>query len=329
MKPDVFLYSRTRTHDYIDMYIPSWLSNKSEAYNDYRKIISHIFKIRDILPENKCDILNSTADSFMFFKTDNICMLCRFCHKVGDDEFGRAIFSTEGFLCKGEDLIDFWYRIPDMLCYMLMSEEKFYDKYMLLTENEPKPTTKSVDIDVPEKLNPMVSYSLENDVQYVMSIKGILNQFQNFMMSASQKAVPFSFVLGTDDKELYTYDADNGLPPFEMFFTRNKCSTVSENEDWRKSFVPAKINTDAKKYYTFVELKKSEHSKLRYRLVIAREPKQEKTLTSVPFVSYEQESGGNEVDFRELVRMYETLAEGISELGYEKSKKEPYVFEKR
>ena len=60
-----------------------------------------------------------------------------------------------------------------------------------------------------------------------------------------------------------------------------------------------------------------------------KEPKQEKTLTAVPFVSYEQESGGSEVSFYELVRMYETLSESISESGYEKSQKEPYVFEKR
>lgn len=329
MKPDVFLYSRTKTHDYIDMYIPSWLSNQSEAYNDYRKIISHVFKVRDILPESKCDILNSTADSFMFFKTNNICMLCRFCHIVGEDEFGRAIFSTEGFLCKAEDLIDFWYRIPDLLEYMIMSEEKIYDDYIARIENEPKPVTMTTEIDVPEKLNPMIRLELSKDENYVMSIKGILNQFQNFMCSASQKAVPFSFVLGTDDKELYNYEADPQLPPFEMYFTRNKCSTVPENEDWRKSFVPAKINTEAKKYYTFVELKKSEQGKLRYRMVVAREPKQEKTLTAVPFVSYEQESGGSEVSFYELVRMYETLSESISESGYEKSQKEPYVFEKR
>ncbi len=329
MKLDVFLYSRTKTHDYTDMYIPSWLTYESEAYNDYRKIISYIFKIREVLPENKCDVLNSTADSFIFYKTNNICMLCRCCHKVGEDEFGRAIFSTEGFLCKGDKLIDFWYMIPDALKYMLMTEEKIYDEYLVHTENEPKPPKLSKEIEFPGELNPMISLRLDGDTKYVFSIKGILNQFETYMSSAQKKIVPFSFVLGTEDKELYNYPVDSGMTEVEMYFTRNKCTEVPESEDWRKTFVPAKINAEAKKYFTFLELKKSSQNKIRYRLVVAREPKQEKTLTAVPFVSYEEESGGTEVRLSDVVKMYETIRQTIIDEGYERSTKERYVFEKR
>ena len=47
MELEVFLYGRTRTYDYFDMYIPSWLDNGSDEYREYRKTVSFIMKIRD------------------------------------------------------------------------------------------------------------------------------------------------------------------------------------------------------------------------------------------------------------------------------------------
>ena len=64
MTADVFLYGRTKTYDYFDMYIPEWLGKDTEEYREYRKVVSFIMKIRDILPENRVKILENTKNTF-------------------------------------------------------------------------------------------------------------------------------------------------------------------------------------------------------------------------------------------------------------------------
>ncbi|MBR6837866.1 MAG: hypothetical protein IKM72_17935, partial [Oscillospiraceae bacterium] len=113
MTADVFLYGRTRTYDYFDMYLPEWLGKDTEEYREYRKTVSFVMKIRDILPEDKVKILKNTGNSFMFIYGRSISLLCRFCHICGEDEFGRPISSTEGLVVRNSDAESFRKIIPD------------------------------------------------------------------------------------------------------------------------------------------------------------------------------------------------------------------------
>ena len=143
MKLDVFLYGRTITHDYFDMYLPPWLKTDTDEYREYRKTISHIMKIRDNLHENEMDILKETADSFIFYKGRKTSMLCTFCHITGYDQFDRPICSAEGFIFRQDELNSLWKYIPDMIAYLYGTEETYYKKYISLHGEETRPETEN------------------------------------------------------------------------------------------------------------------------------------------------------------------------------------------
>ena len=327
MEFDVFLYGRTKTYDYCDMYMPSWLTVDSEEYNDYRKIISHLFRIRDILNESESKILEMTADSFYFYKTQNISILCRCCHTVGKDEYGRTICSTEGFVCKNENEKDFWYHVPDMIIDLISGEKTFYDDYIdkYYDTSKPPQIVLSKNIDNAIKFVSEANYS--DNTELCIRRANIQNQFKSLICGMRKRIMPFNFVIGKHEKRIYEYQHPKTVPDIEMFFANDECTELSDNLSWNHKYKSLSLENKVSNYHVYLDIKKSLQEKIRYRLVTGNKPDSENVVTDVPFVTYEVESD-TAINISELINMYETMREYLLDLGWCKSPQNKYIFEK-
>lgn len=327
MKCDVFLYSRTRTYDYTDMYMPSWFTNNPEMYSEYRKIVSHIFKIRDMIPESSYGLLQNTSNNFVFIRGSKISMLCRFCHIVGVDEFKRPICSTEGYICQNDDLKEFWLSIPDMIINLL-GEDLYYNQYMAKNAASPKPVQMNYVTEIRHFIDTYSTFRIDDDIKEFLDSRYILYQYEIMLKTIQTVGEPFNFAIGTENRELYCYKPSVDVPLLERVFCSSFCPEPNINDSWTKKYTPTKINIDPKKYNLYLELKKSDQNRLRYRLLVASEPQQENLILDIPFVTYEQETG-TEIKFSEILKMYKTAKIFIEPLGYEQSEDNRYIFEKR
>ena len=214
MKLDVFLYGRTITHDYFDMYLPPWLKTDTDEYREYRKTISHIMKIRDNLHENEMDILKETADSFIFYKGRKTSMLCTFCHITGYDQFDRPICSAEGFIFRQDELNNLWKYIPDMIAYLSGTEETYYKKYISLHGEETRPETE----------NHTENIIFENIAEPE------LEQFKKLKEAVQNCSRPFSFAYGRFGRKLYDYSPDDAQNRTDVFFVSDECTDIKYDE---------------------------------------------------------------------------------------------------
>ena len=303
MELEVFLYGRTRTYDYFDMYIPSWLDNGSDEYREYRKTVSFIMKIRDILSEEKSEILNRTANSFVFYRGRKISMLCRFCHVCGKDEFDRPICSTEGFITKIDNLKEFWKQIPDMILHLSSSDKTYYNEYQLKHGDESKPVGEI-------RIDHLKS-------SYTASVP--LTQYNALKKAVEKSSVPFSFAFGDEEKKLYDYSKEYDLVKINVFFTADECTEIPEEPEKQKK------DADLGSMKIWIDIKKTVQGRLRYRLVLGEVPGADKKISKIPYVSYERECG-LEIKLSELYKMHETLISYISEndIGNTQKKCIPY-----
>lgn len=307
--------------------MPSWFTNNPEMYSEYRKIISHIFKVRDMIPESNYGLLQNTANNFVFIRGSKISMLCRFCHIVGTDEFKRPICSTEGYICQNSNLKEFWIHIPDMILNLL-GEELYYNQYMNKNAGNPKPVQMNYVTEIRHFIDTYSTVKIDDDIKEFLDSKNMLYQYEIFLKTVQIAGIPFNFALGTETRELYCYQPSPDVPLLERVFCSSFCPEPTQNDGWKKKYTPTKINIDPKKYYIYLELRKSDQNRLRYRLLVAAEPHHENLILDIPFVSYEQETG-TEIRFSEILKMYRTVKIFIEPLGYEKSEENKYMFEKR
>ncbi len=287
MKLDVFLYGRTITHDYFDMYLPPWLKTDTDEYREYRKTISHIMKIRDNLHENEMDILKETADSFIFYKGRKTSMLCTFCHITGYDQFDRPICSAEGFIFRQDELNSLWKYIPDMIAYLSGTEETYYKKYISLHGEETRPETE----------NHTENIIFENIAEPE------LEQFKKLKEAVQNCSRPFSFAYGRFGRKLYDYSPDDAQNRTDVFFVSDECTDIKYDE----VSVKKEANLGEMKFYA--EIKKSSRERIRYKAVLCDESGEK-----VYYESYEKEAGA-EIKISEIFRMAETVREYIAEHG--------------
>lgn len=284
MLADVFLYGRTKTHDYFDMYIPSWMKSDSEEYREYRKTVSYIMKIRDILPENKLGILERTSDSFIFYRGRSISMLAGFCHICGSDEFGRPICSTGGFIFRNEDLKNLWKLIPDMICMLSDSGIDLYRDYSEKYGGESKPESVNRSEEILPGKYPSVS----------------LGQFAEMKDAVNRAPSPFSFAYGPEEKSLYDYSSSD--VKISVFFASDECTELTFDE-------PEEKTADTSGLVSYAEIRKSPQGRLRYRIVMCSEED-----NRVLYESYEREAG-SEIKLSELFRMYSSVCRYLAEHG--------------
>lgn len=290
MKAEVFLYGRTEKHDYIDMFSPDWLAIDTDEYKEYRKTVSFIMKIRDILSEEKSQILRETVNSFVFYRGRSISMLCRFCHVSGVDQFGRPICSTEGFIVKNESLKDFWTHVPQMILQLSSAEKTYYDEYSSLYGEEEKPPHESRTAEI------------NSDDDSCVPQK----QFEKLKEAVSRARMPFSFAFGDKEKNLYDYSKSDDQVKLNIFFAADECTDIDFGPEEEKK------EADLGEYKFWVDIKKSPQGRMRYRLVLANEPGADKKISGIPYVSYERESG-SEIKISELYAMHETMYTYIAE----------------
>ncbi|WP_044973549.1 hypothetical protein [Ruminococcus sp. HUN007] len=303
MNADVFLYGRTRTHDYFDMYLPEWLESYTEEYREYRKTVSFIMKIRDVLPEDRVNVLENTADSFMFISGRRISMLCRFCHICGEDEFGRPICSTEGFVVKSSDTEDLRKIIPDALAMMSGASRTCYDQYIsdYGWEAKPDPVSLKADI-VPGK--------------YVFPQK---EWFRTMKASLERTSRTFSFVCGDQQKSLYDYSSENDEVKINVFFAEDECTEIPADPE------PENTGADFGTLVPYAGITKTTEGRLKYRFMLCR-PDNSPGTGSIAYESYERETG-SEIKLEELFRMYQSVCEYLARNGTdEKSRRKavPY-----
>ncbi len=292
MQADVFLYGRTGTHDYFDMYIPSWLSPGTGEYREYRKNVSYIMKIRDILPEDRVGVLSDTADSFVFIKGRTVSMLCRFCHICGSDEFGRPICSTEGFVVKNDLPEEFRRLIPDMIAFMTASERTWYDEYCEAHGSELKPES--------EIRSEEITAGGYPDVK--------LGQFSEMKSALSRTRRAFSFVYGRIERSLCDYGEQDD-EKISVFFCADECTEIPDETSDSEENSAADFGA-LKPYF---EIRKTPQGKLRYRIVLCRAGEQMST-SSMAYLSYEKETA-SEIKAAEIFRMYRTVSEHIIRHG--------------
>lgn len=291
MKYDVFLYGRTKKYDYFDMYVPSWLTYDTDEYLEYRRTVSFIMKIRDILPEEKSGVLRNTQNSFIFYRGLKINMLCRFCHASGEDEFGRPICSTEGFICKSNELKDFWISVPDMIAHMTAAEKTFYDEYASENGSSSKPPQLT--------RNEEISCAEETCVPS--------KQFEALKKAVAVSKQPFSFAFGTEKKEFYDYGSADDMVKINIFFAADECTEIPEEPE-------IKSEADFGEFCVYVDIRKSSQNRLRYRLAVGSKPTADRKVKEIPYVSYERENG-TEIKMHDLFAMYEAVKMYISEHG--------------
>ncbi len=327
MEFDVFLYGRTKTYDYYDMYMPSWLMVDSEEYNDYRKIISHLFRVRDILNESESEILEMTSDSFCFYKTNKISILCRCCHIVGEDEYGRTICSTEGFVCKNENEKDFWTYVPDMIINLLSAEKTFYSDYMDKHHDISKPPQIVRRENIENVIDFLSEEKYSDNTEICIERANIQDQFKSLISAMRKRVMPFNFAIGKHEKKIYEYQHPKTVPDIQMFFVGDECSEVSDSLSWTNNYKALSLDNKVSNYHIYLDIKKSMHEKIRYRLVAGNKPDSGNTVTDVPFVSYEIEKE-TAVNISELITMYETMREYLFSQGWCNSPQNKYIFEK-
>lgn len=303
MTADVFLYGRTRTYDYFDMYIPEWLGKDTEEYREYRKTVSYIMKIRDILPEDKVKILRNTANSFMFIYGRRISMLCRFCHICGEDEFGRPISSTEGFVVRNNDVESLRKILPDVIAMMSGADKTYYDLYNEKNGSEPKPQSETLVADViPGK------YLFPDNPQF-KAMKKALGGTKNI----------FSFVYGDMEKSLYDYSSSEDEVKIDVFFASDECTEVPEDPPEEEG------SADFGSLVTYAGITKTSEGRLKYRVVVCR-PDSVLNTGNIAYESYEREAG-SEIKLEEIFNMYHSVCDYLSRNGTdEKSRRKavPY-----
>jgi hypothetical protein len=303
MTADVFLYGRTKTYDYFDMYIPEWLGKDTEEYREYRKVVSFIMKIRDILPENRVKILENTKNSFFFIYGHRISMLCRFCHICSEDEFGRPISSTEGFVVKNSDVQSFRKVLPDAIAMMSGADRTFYDKYNEKHGSESKPQSEASDTDiVPGK--------------YVFADS---KQFKALKKALDGTKRTFSFVYGSEEKSLYDYSSSSDDIRINIFFASDECTEVPEDPPEEEN------SADFGSLVSYAGITKTSEGRLKYRVVICR-PDSVPGTGNIAYESYEREAG-SEIKLEEIFNMHQSVCDYLSHNGVdEKSKRKavPY-----
>lgn len=303
MKADIFLYGRTATHDYLDMYIPSWLQTDSAEYREYRKAVSFIMKIRDILPESRFNVLEKTGDSFMFIQGSSVSMLCRFCHICGSDQFGRPVCSTEGFIVKNESLREFWKLIPDAVSFMTAGST-YYAQYMEKCTDESRP--------VPESRTESVEAGM---VSYPST-----GQFAELKNAADKCSRPFSFAYGNGEKSLYSYGTPEDSVSINAFFCADECTEIPDEPE-----ITTEAEADFGCLVPFVMITRTQQGRLKYKTVLVRDDSV-KSRDSIAYESYERETG-TEIKVSELFRMHAALSEYISRNGAdEKTKRKAVPF---
>jgi hypothetical protein len=302
MTADVFLYGRTRTYDYFDMYLPDWLGNDTEEYHEYRKTVSFIMKIRDILPEDRVRILENTANSFMFIYGRSISMLCRFCHICGEDEFGRPISSTEGLVVRNSDAEAFRKIIPDAIAMMSGSGQTWYDVFNEKNGSQTKPQQESLSVDIiPGK--------------YVFPDN---KQFKALKKSLDGTKRIFSFVYGDMEKSLYAYSSSGDEVNIGVFFASDECTEVPEDP-------PEEGNADFGSLAVYAGITKTSEGRLKYRVVVCR-PDAVLSTGNIAYESYEREAG-SEIKLEEIFNMYQSVCDYLMRNGTdEKSRRKavPY-----
>lgn len=291
MLADVFLYGRTLTHDYFDMYLPSWLTSDSEEYREYRKTVSYIMKIRDILPENRLNALERTSDSFFFFRGRKVSLLARFCSICGRDEFDRPVYYTEGFAVRSSDLTEFWKCVPDMITMLSDSSVNFYRDYSEKYKNENKPDSVKRSEEILSEKYPQIK----------------LGQFLELKDAVNRSSVPFSFAYGPEEKSMYDYPSDNSNIRISVFFSSDECTEIDFSE-------PEIREADFCGLVPFAEIKKSPKGNLRYRVILCSEPAADRKTDHVVYESYEREAG-SEIRLSELFKMYETVRKFLADRG--------------
>lgn len=319
MNFDIFLYGRTKTHDYTDMYIPSWLTYTSKYYGEFRKIISHVFNIRDSVPEDKSYLLNDTVNCFTCYFGHDICILCRCCSITGEDEFGRSIFSTEGFVCRIDDQKNFWDNILNMIAFLITRQKTFYNEYIEKYNEEQKPMAE-------ERSEYIEKYS-KTDLNDIMISAGIQRQFCALEKVISHRILPFGFIIGKQNKSLFCYPRPKELITDESFFTDDFCTEISDDVFWKTKYTPLNIKSETKKYFTYLDIRCTPQNRLRYRLIIGNQPDSENNVSDVPFVSYETEEGIS-IDKDKLDILFRTVRTYITDQGYKEFPTNKFIFEK-
>lgn len=289
MKADVFLYGRTEKHDYYDMYLPEWLTSASEEYREYRKTVSFIMKIRDVLPENRIDILRKTAGSFMFLKGRRISLLCRFCHICGTDEFGRPVFSTEGYIVPASETDALKKLIPDIIAEMSSDDKTFYDRYMSENQDDSK----------------LQSISLSTEITPGGYPYPDSPQFEKLKSALEKSSSAFSFAYGSFEKKLYDYsDRDDNIK-INAFFVKDECTEFAEETEEKYA--------DFGNLLTFAEFIRTPQGRVKYKVVLCRDDST-KNRGSIAYESYERESGA-EIKLSELYMMYESVKDYLLRNG--------------
>jgi len=319
MNFDVFLYGKTRTHDYTEMYLPDWITAGSEYYSEYKKIISCLFSIREHIPEHEASVLKGTENCLIYYSGKNICLFGRHCHISGEDEFGRSIFSCEGFICRTEDQKKFWYSVPDMTAYLLDAEKTFYEEYMSGISDDQKP-------DQISRTENVVSYRNEHILDSVRTA-GIEKQYAALDEAINKIAAPFGFVLGDHRKSLFSYPWPKELNKTEKYFVSDECSAAGDDESWIKHYRPLIYNAEIRRLIMYLEISISPQKRIRYRLAAGDEAGPDGRIADISYVSYEKESG-LEISANDLLNMEETVRERLLSDGYDLNSSNDFVFEK-
>ncbi|MDO5560790.1 MAG: hypothetical protein Q4F95_14515 [Oscillospiraceae bacterium] len=331
MEYDIFLYGRTRTRDYYDMYIPKWLTPQSDGYKDYRKIISHIFKIRDSIPEKSSGILKKTADSFYFYIFDDFCILCRCCYIASEDEYGRSICSTEGFICRKCDLKSFWLMIPDMILTMLNMSKTYYQSYMDGVTGSGKLPSINCYENIEQTVNILSSDPVSAKAENLMTDCSIKIQLMGLIHAMCERIVPFTFVVGSQDKKLYSYSSQYSVPEMSMFFTFDEMTSVTEFNTWKSDYKPfrssyAVENEHDSRIRIYLVLSRIGSGRFHYRL--AAGSSSDDNTVKPEYLSYEGEFERS-VNISCLKDMYRAVRGYLEARDWTVSDTSKYIFEKK
>jgi len=319
MNFDVFLYGKTKTHDYTEMYLPDWIETGSDHYTEYKKMISCLFSIREHIPEHEASVLGETGNCLIYYSGKNICMFGRHCHISGEDEFGRSIFSCEGFVCRTENQKKFWYSVPDMTAYLLDAEKTFYEEFISGISDDQKPERIS-------RTENIVRVQHEHILSSVRSA-GIEEQYAALEEMINKKAAPFGFIIGDQKRSLFSYQWPKELNKAEKYFVLDELSRTGDDEGWIKQYRPLVYNSEIRRLLTYLEISLSPQNRIRYRLVAGDEAGPDGRIADIPYVSYEKESG-LEISLNDILNMEETVRERLLSDGYDLNSSNDLVFEK-
>lgn len=222
---DTLLFTREFNRDYLFHLVPEYVSVQPKTSTKHAALLPQIISQMEYmaidLPEEKMQ-WEKWHDTLAFVFDEDAYYLIRYVKTLDKDAVGRAIYTTEGLVCRRSDTKQMLFELPNAVAYLLQRKELlrtlFFDNKLGKT------------VEVPDRIN-WLNGVLEAG-QFLEELdKELVSQLEVLVCELASKRTPFAFVIGNMADEMFT--------ALSRTIGRDKLITLSCKE---KSAVSVQVN---------------------------------------------------------------------------------------